>query len=255
MSITKKKCAVFTIVKNENYFLSIWLKHYKKYFDNSDIYILDHQTNDGSTEELDVNVELVINETAFDHHWLLNTVENFQVKLLEKYESVLFAEIDEIIYTVDKPLNEVIIDFINDDNLLVQTCISRDLLHVLEIEKSLDEDDLIIENRNYWFEDIFYHKTLLSKVPLKWAVGFHSITNHTTNYTHNLRMCHLHRFDFELMCKRNIHRINNNAKIEEGFQGGHNKITDRNKLMDFFISEHSKKELIPEEHKIILKHI
>ena len=38
------------------------------------------------------------------------------------------------------------------------------------------------------------------------------------------------------MCKRNIHRINNNAKIEEGFHGVHNKITDRNKLMDFFSS-------------------
>ena len=50
MSTTKKKCAVFTIVKNENYFLPIWLKHYKRYFDNSDIYVLDHQSNDGSTD-------------------------------------------------------------------------------------------------------------------------------------------------------------------------------------------------------------
>jgi hypothetical protein len=104
MSTNKKKCAVFTMVKNENYFLPIWLKHYKRYFDNSDIYILDHQSNDGSTEELDVNVELVINELAFDHQWLVNTVQNFQVKLLEQYESVLFAEADELVYTIGKPL-------------------------------------------------------------------------------------------------------------------------------------------------------
>jgi hypothetical protein len=254
MSTTKKKCAVFTIVKNENYFLPIWLKHYKRYFDNSDIYVLDHQSNDGSTEGLDVNVELVINEIAFDHQWLVNTVENFQVKLLENYESVLFVEIDEIIYTLDKPLNEVIVDFINDENLLVQSCVSRDLLQILETEKSLNKGDLIIENRNYWFEDTIYHKTLLSKVPLKWVVGFHFITNHNTNHTLNLRMCHLHRFDFELMCERNIHRINN-TQIEGGANGFQNKTTDRNKLMDFFISEHNKKELIPEEHKIALKHI
>lgn len=254
MSTTKKKCAVFTIVKNENYFLPIWLKHYKRYFDNSDIYVLDHQSNDGSTKELDVSVELVINEMAFDHLWLVNTVENFQVKLLENYESVLFVEIDEIIYTLDKPLNEVIVDFINDENLLVQSCVSRDLLQILETEKPLNRGDLIIENRNYWFEDAIYHKTLLSKVPLKWVVGFHYITNHNRNHTLNLRMCHLHRFDFELMCERNIRRINN-TQIEGGANGFQNKTTDINKLMDFFIMEHNKKELIPEEHKIALKHI
>jgi hypothetical protein len=79
----KKKCAVYTIVKNENYFLPKWIKHFTKYFDNSDIYILDHQSSDGSTSNLDVNVIEVINELAFDHQWLLDTVENYQSVLLE----------------------------------------------------------------------------------------------------------------------------------------------------------------------------
>lgn len=41
----KKKCAVYTIVKNEDYFLPKWIKHFNKYFDKSDIYILDHQSD------------------------------------------------------------------------------------------------------------------------------------------------------------------------------------------------------------------
>lgn len=68
----KKKCAIFTIAKNEDYFLPKWIKHYKKYFDVSDIYILNHQSSDGSTDNLDVNVVDVFNELAFDHNWLLN---------------------------------------------------------------------------------------------------------------------------------------------------------------------------------------
>ena len=52
----KKKCAVFTMVKNENYFLPIWLKHYKKFFSNEDIFILDHQSNDGSIISTDVTI-------------------------------------------------------------------------------------------------------------------------------------------------------------------------------------------------------
>ena len=49
-----KDCAVFTIVKNEKLFLPIWIKHYKKFFDNYDIYILDHESNDDSTKNLGI---------------------------------------------------------------------------------------------------------------------------------------------------------------------------------------------------------
>lgn len=255
MSTNKKKCAVFTIVKNENYFLPIWLKHYKKYFDNSDIYVLDHQSIDGSTNGLDVNIELIINEFAFDHQWLVETVQNFQVKLLEKYESVLFVEADEIVYTVEKPLNLVIDEFLNNKQLTVQSCISRELIQNLETEKPLNDDELIITNRNYWFEDGMYHKTLLSKVPLKWVLGFHSTTNKTPDHTYNLRLCHLHRFDFEIMLKRNIHRLNNVKIKNDGLSGFQNKITQREDLMKFFLSGNKNIESIPEEHKNTLKHI
>jgi hypothetical protein len=70
-----KDCAVFTIVKNEKLFLPIWIKHYKKFFDDSDIYILDHESNDDSTKNLDVNVIPVYNEFTFDQNWLINTVQ------------------------------------------------------------------------------------------------------------------------------------------------------------------------------------
>jgi hypothetical protein len=48
LKVSKKKCAVFTIVQNENIFLPIWLKYYSKYFDPKDIYILNHDSNEES---------------------------------------------------------------------------------------------------------------------------------------------------------------------------------------------------------------
>ena len=108
----RKKCAVFTIVKNENYFLPIWLKHFTKYFDSSDIYILDHQSDDGSTHNLNVNVVKIINEYTFDHQWLVDQVQDMQTKLLNNYECVLFCEVDEIIYTINKDLNLLINEFL-----------------------------------------------------------------------------------------------------------------------------------------------
>jgi len=251
----KKKCAVFTIVKNENYFLPIWLKHYKKYFNNSDIYVLDHQSNDGSTNNLDVNVIRIDYKLAFDHHWLVQTVQQQQTKLLEEYESVLFAEVDEIIYTVNEPLNIIIDKFLNDEKVHVQTCTNRELVQNLEMELPLNNYDLILEKRNYWIVDLLYNKTLLSKVPLNWSLGFHYSNNYPTNYTYDLRMLHLHRFDFEMMYKRNIHRLIGTEIKNDGANGFQNKLTEREDLMNFFLSYTSTLELIPEEHKNILKHL
>lgn len=256
MSTTKKKCAVFTIVKNENYFLPIWLKHYKKYFNNDDIYVLDHQSTDGSTEDLDVNVELIINELAFDHQWLVDTVQNFQIKLLEEYESVLFAESDELVYTLDKPLNKVIDEFLLDNLCILQTCTTKEVMENIGVEKELEFGDEIFKHRNQWFDNPIYHKSLLSKVPLKWVWGFHFIKNGTPDKKYDLQMVHLHRCDFNLMLQRHKERATKwNLKDDGAGVGYQHRIGDREGVLDYFNKIDSKLEIIPQEHKDALNGI
>jgi hypothetical protein len=262
----KKKCAVFTIVKNEDYFLPIWIKHYQRFFDNSDIYVLDHQSDDDSTNNLDVNVVEVINELTFDHQWLVDTVENFQSKLLEEYECVLFAEADEIIYCLEKPLDEMIDDFLNNTE---NDCVRA---HGYEIkqnnELNISHNDLIIPNRNYWYESGNYSKTLLSKVRLNWIWGFHypikdksklwsdgnainiEFINKKTNKDYNLFLLHLHRLDFKLMRERHKKRSKWNHRNDGG--GGHNLTDDINTLETYFNDITAELKEIPEEHKIAL---
>ena len=76
-----KKCAVFVMVKDEGYFLPKWLGYYKQFFKPEDIYVLDHQSSDGSTQNLDVNVIHVTNDVAVDHTWIVNTIQDQQRKL------------------------------------------------------------------------------------------------------------------------------------------------------------------------------
>jgi hypothetical protein len=256
MSTTKKKCAVFTIVKNENYFLPIWLKHYKKYFNNDDIYILNHQSTDGSTEGLDVNVELIVNELAFDHQWLVDTVQNFQVKLLEEYESVLFAESDELVYTLGKPLNEVIDEFLLDTQSIVQTCTAKEVMENIGVEKELEPGDEIFKHRNQWFDNPIYHKTLLSKVPLKWVWGFHYTKKANTDKKYNLQLVHLHRCDFNFMLERHKERATKwNLKNDGAGIGYQHRIGDREGVLDYFNKIDGKLLTIPQEHKDALNGI
>jgi hypothetical protein len=250
----KRRSAVFTIVKNEAFFLPIWLKHYQKYFDNCDIYVLNHESTDGCVMGLDVNVIDVFNPIVFDHRWLLETVQNMQRSLLKKYECVLFAESDEIIYSTDVPLSRYIDDFLKDTSCQYKRTTGYEVKHNVESEPTLTSNTKILTNRNEWFRYDGYDKTLLSKVPLNWNLGFHHLAGNNPPREESLFLLHLHRLDCEEMVKRHNYRLTNCVIRDDG-AGGHNRLTDRAKLLDYFNQIPSPLEKIPLAHKQCLSHL
>jgi len=52
----KSKLAVLTHVRDEKDMLPLWLAHYKKHVPKESLYVIDHDSVDGSTEGLDVEV-------------------------------------------------------------------------------------------------------------------------------------------------------------------------------------------------------
>jgi len=247
----KKRCAIFTTVKNENIFLPIWLRHYQQYFANEDIYVLDHSSTDGSTSNLPVNVRLVSNDYVNDHEWLVKIAQDFQRELLQEYQCVFFAESDEILYSVEKPLNLTIEDFIESDNLYV-TCKGHSVIQNIQSEFQIESGEKIFEKRNYWFEDYNEDKTLISKIPLEWGWGFHKMKNRPNTPYQDFYIAHLHRFDFEIMVKRHQERTSFRQKNDGG--GEHWK-TDRNDIINVFQSIVSEPFLIPEKHKVALQNL
>ena len=214
-----------------------------------DIYVIDHQTTDGSTDNLNVNVIPVKHDIVFDHGWLLDTVHLKQVQLLEEYQCVLFAEVDELIYSTEKPLNLVIDDFLASNAPSIR-CVAYELVQDYDHEKALTEDDDMFEYRNQWFRHELYDKSLITKVPLQYCLGFHTVKEHS-DYGFNVFLIHLHRLDFEMMLKRNTERLANQA-VEEGRGGLQNKTINRNDLFAYF-NETNRRDLIPAEHKLALK--
>lgn len=241
----KKKFAVFTIVKNENYFLPKWIKHYRRFLDNDDIYVLDHQSDDGSTDGLDVNVIRVINEVAFDHQWIVDTVQRFQERLLDDYECVIYAESDEIIYSSEMDLDKMIEEFIKTDLPSIR-CKGFEVMQDLERESPLEDGEDILTKRDYWFPFPMYDKTILARVPLKWQLGFHTCVNMKEDenpYAYGLTLCHLHRADFELMLKR--HERAKKWNLRENRPG------DRDGVLEYFnsVKKEYTIESIPDVHK------
>lgn len=244
-----KKCAIFTIVKDEKFFLPIWLRYYKQYFLNEDIYILNHESSDGSTDNLDVNVTNIYNSVDFDHLWLVESVQNFQKELLKKYKVVIFTEIDEILYGYNQKLNDLIEEFTSSENQYL-TCIGYEIMQDIEKEKQISNEESILENRNNWFRYDLYDKTLISKIPLNYTVGFHHC-DQAKNFK-NLYMAHLHRMDFNMMLERHHLRATKfNLKKDDLSKGWgmQHSIGDKDGVFNLFNMFKNNIEVIPEEHK------
>src|SRR5450755_1384172 len=88
--------AIVTIVHNEAFFLPIWRRYYGQFFAPEDMYVFDHQSSDGSTDDVDFHVERVTHE-GVDHRWMRNTIQAKQHELLERYDVVLINDVDEIV--------------------------------------------------------------------------------------------------------------------------------------------------------------
>jgi len=235
------KKAVFTIVKDEDYYLSIWLKHYSKFFDKDDIYIL----NNGRKLDLDYNIIEVKSEYSFDVTFLLKVVQDFQCKLLESYKLVLFAECDEIIYPKYGSYENHILD-----NISIK-CVGYDVLHAKDEMAINWELFPLLSQRKWWVKNTRLNKQLLTTIPLKYDPGFHRATPEA-RINNDLMLIHLRRIDYNYTLSRLQIRMawkRPPGQISSTVHQWHSN--NFNKFDAWFYGGFDNKELIPEE----LKHV
>jgi hypothetical protein len=200
----KDKC-IFTILRDEPVFLSIWMNYYGKIFDIEDIYILHHESNNEFDDYIyrkyadDAIIESISYNETFDHEWLRSTVQNKQRELLKEYKTVVFAEIDEILW---HPLSlDKFIDSLSSD---VATCRGFEIVHHFGNEPDLDlSRKPLLQQRKWGYYAKLYNKTLISRIPLDWCHGFHNCPQQVKPSI-DLHLIHLHKLDFKIAWDRNL---------------------------------------------------
>ena len=219
------KIAAFTIVKDEKDFLPIWISHYSKYFALSDIYVLDNDSQDGSTDNLSCNTIRVTHETAFDTSWLLTTAQDFQKTLLANYDYVLFAEADEMVFP-DPRKYKNFADFVNATRRDAYRCSGYEIMQIPGKDHSLNIGESLLRQRSMWYKTEHFCKPLLSKIPLRWIPGFHN-AKAKIEICDSLYLLHLHKIDFGIALRRNLNRIKmpwNETTLKKN-QGWQNRLT------------------------------
>ena len=240
-------CAVLTIVQNESIFFPIWLAYYSRFFAASDIYVLDHDTTDGSTAGAGF-VRIPVSHDTFDNTWMVSTVERHQRELLERYDVVLVVDVDEIV--APEPTWGTLGEYLARFDEEWVNCLGYEVLHMKDREPPYRPDLPVFHQRGYWYANDLYDKPSIATAPLSWRPGFHGRADYHFNLDPDLRLIHLHRMDFEI-CKARHRRWTSrpwNARDLEGGWGTHNRVTENSEFDRWFYEDSAVPniEIVPE---------
>ena len=212
------KTACFTIVKNEKYFLPIVEKYYAPQFDS--FYVLNHESTDGSIEALSPETKVIPihNEKVFDHEWLrLQVVGQMNTLFDEGYDVVCFVEADEFLVHPEMSLRELSKELYESE----YDAYKASGYNIIDGGEELDDSLPILAQKKRFAPETNhpnYDKILLTKKPLVYDHGFHTVRNvgqYNVLWRDRLYLLHLHTFDD----KKFYERIEERSKIASSFSG------------------------------------
>lgn len=231
--------AVFTIVRNEAYFLPVWLRHYGRHFDAHDTYVLDNGSTDGSTRGIAARVVPRPSPYFNDLEWLRRTVTSFQTELLRSgYDYVLFAEVDELIVHA-RGLRRYLAEFAGTGAAVTGYEVVHDLFSGRDeggsaahagspplptVEPDLDPARPILAQRSRAVRVPWWDKPLLTSTPIVYCKGFHvCLDGCDAPRDAELLLFHLHRADFKacydrLTAKATREQFQPNEEPDQGMQ-------------------------------------
>jgi Glycosyl transferase family 2 len=233
-----KRRAVLTMVHNEPIFLPIWLRYYSRFFAPEEIYVLDHDTSDGSTDR-DGFVRIPVSHPSIDHTWMVRTIERHQRELFNRYDVVLVTDVDEIV--APRPECGSLADYMDRLDQEFVNCLGYEVIHMVDRECPFDPTRGVLEQRGYWFPNPAYNKPALVTEPSRWGPGFHALEDGRIQIDPDLFMIHLHRMDYEICLARHRYRRGrrwNERDLAERW-ARHNLIVDDAEFARWFYEDSS----------------
>ena len=222
----KRPLAIFCLSRNESVFLPLWLRYYAR--TGADLYVLDHASDDGSTDPGPIPFARlpVDHDTTDDADWMLEPVESCQRSLLTKYETAVYAETDEFLVP-DPHYRGGLKEYLSARFDATLTAVGYDVCGTAASPPLAGTDDPLAGR--HWKRNDRYDKTLISRIPLRWEVGFHRPAHGDEKYhapDPGLFLLHLHYACRETAWERIRKRLAGRAPHPNAM-GWQNKFTER----------------------------
>jgi hypothetical protein len=167
-----KVCAI-TNVFNEKRNLPVWLGHYGRQLGYENCIILDHGSDDGSTNDLKGAGRVYLpRRTKFNEDDRIQLITELANNLLNYYDAVLYTDCDEML-VADPRIHANLVSYCEQMTRPVAHAIGLNVRHNIQAEPPLDNDRPILEQRTTAQFVGSMCKPLIIKEPVSWGGGFH----------------------------------------------------------------------------------
>jgi hypothetical protein len=172
--------AVITMVRDESAMLPRWLRHYGAQFGERNLYVLDDQSQDGSTSGLAATVISMPKRATSSGDRVFgafkSTVANkLGAALLEMYDVVILVDADEFIVPDPRRYSGLREYLERHPDADVLAPVGVNLVHVPDREPTLDPTMPLLRQRRHVKVVPGMCKPAIKRIPARWTGGTHGI--------------------------------------------------------------------------------
>jgi hypothetical protein len=213
----KKICAV-TMARNDEFFLSRWIKYYGRQFGEENLFVFldgEDQTAPKNAEKTNIEIcQRTEGKVVRQDKRRIQILTKAAEKLLESYDIVIGTDSDEFL-VLDPDCRENLSEYLSKINIKISVSgLGIDVGQNLTQENKLDINLPFFEQRSFAVLSSRYTKTVVMAKKARWGSGFHRIKGHNFHIDKNLYLFHFGSADYETL-KQKMH---DSEKIKGGWK-------------------------------------
>lgn len=198
MDFVRMRVAALTMAYNEPVWARVWAGFYARQVGAAHCFMIDHGSDDGSTEGLGITVERIARR-SLDENERAERIGARVAALLRSYDAVIHSDVDELVIA-DPEQFENLVAFAAAEKEEVVTAVGLDLQHLPDEEGPLDPALPIGMQRRWTRFSAAMCKPCFVRKPVRWSPGFHECNAETV--VSSLFLLHLRYADLPLGLRR-----------------------------------------------------
>ena len=204
MSKKIKRIAAITMARDDEFFLSRWIKYYGEQLGDENLYIL----LDGIDQPIPKNIGNVhvtkIPHTAMSRamgdKYRIGKISDIAKRLFDiGYDIVIGCDTDEFLI-VDPKTRKTLSEYLS--KIKIKTSVSGlglDIGQNMNTEPKLNKRKPLLSQRSFALLSTRYTKPVVLNRPVHWGSGFHHVKGHSFHIDKNLYLLHFGAVDMNML--------------------------------------------------------
>lgn len=198
-----KRIAAITMARNDEFFLSRWIKYYGDAIGTENLYIYLDGTDQITPENAGAAHITKLPHTdmsrAAGDKYRIGLMSDLAKKLLAEYDIIIGCDCDEFLI-VDPDLNIGLAEYLSSKKInTTLSGLGLDVGQHMTYEEPLDTTQPFLAQRKYAFISTRYTKPVVLNKPVSWGSGFHRVKNHNFHIDKNLYLLHFGAVDMDML--------------------------------------------------------